>query len=160
MKPEDFIAEMRDIQLPALEQQSFIAEIVWWPLIVFTVALLFLIFSIWRRQNWWRTEIHTTLDRIQHSVDAGELVPAWQQLGNLLKRIAIKVKADPDLAGSSGENWLAELDAIFDTGEFKSGRGRGLIHYPYVRQSDAGADDIRELIALVRSHVPDLQSPR
>lgn len=160
MKPEDFITELRDIQLPPVEQQAFISELVWWPLIVLVVATAIWIFNIWRRRNWWRTEIHTTLDRIQHSVDSGEIVPAWQQFAHLLKRIAIKVNTGTPLAGRAGENWLAELDAIFDTSEFRSGHGRGLIHYPYVRSSAARADDLTELVALVRSRVSTLKSIR
>jgi len=160
VKPEDLIADLRDIHLPPLDHQSLTAQIVWWPLLVFSVLMAIWLVGIWRRQNWWRTEIRSTLDRIESIVDRGELVPAWQQLAHLLKRIAIKVNAEPALAGQGGEQWLSELDVIFDTNEFKAGPGRGLINEPYVRHTDNGAEDIRGLIALVRSRLSRLKPAR
>ncbi len=159
MKPEDLITNLRDIHLPPTEQQSLLSDMVWWPLAVFALILLLWLSGIWRRRNAWRREVKSTLDQIDDAAAAGRLEAAWQQLAHLLKRIAIKVRPAPGLAGSDGEQWLRQLDAIFNTREFETGPGRGLIHYPYLRRVDASANDIRALTALVRRRITTLKSP-
>lgn len=131
---------------------------VWWPLLLFCLLLVFWWYSIWRRRTFWRRQILTELAVVDKDVDRGEIVKGWQQLAHLIRRITLKVSPAQMPVDRGGERWLSDLDGLFRTSEFSNGPGRGLIHYPYMREVDTNADELRALVEVVRNNVVRLKS--
>lgn len=144
---------MRDIHIPPVEQSVIVSGYALTPLVLFAGLVLAGLWQIWRRRNYWKREAKLELTEVEERVRAGELITAWRQLASLVRRIAIKLTSESHVAGQTGEQWLLELDALFQTNEFAGGCGRGLIHYPYVEQSDPPREDIVSLIDLVGSRI-------
>lgn len=144
---------MRDIHIPPVEQSVLVSGYALTPLLLLAGLVLAGLWQIWRRRNFWKRQAKYELTEAEQSVRAGELIIAWRQLASLLRRIAIKLTSESHVAGQTGEQWLQELDALFQTNEFVSGCGRGLIYYPYVEQRDPPPEDIVRLIDLVRSRI-------
>lgn len=160
MKPEDLIADLRDIHLPPLERELAISGFASWPLLLFAAIVVFCIFQYWWRRNYWKRQVRNELVAIEKSAREGESVFAWRQLASLIRRIAIKVTSDSHVAGQAGERWLHDLDSLFQTTEFAQGCGRGLIHYPYVERSDPEVEEVLTVIGIVRSRIGRMKAAR
>ncbi len=71
------------------------------------------------------------------------------ELSILLRRVALGLEPDdPQLAGLSGEAWLAWLDRRWDRDGFCRGVGQQLLHAPYMRESQI---DAAAMVQLVRA---------
>jgi len=158
VKADDTLAGLRDIHLPD--------TISWWPpapgwwglllLLVLTVGLLL----------WWRKRrrdaaarpvvfshreqvkaAQAALDAIEQRVQAGELSGSAfaAELSALLRRVAMLL--DADVAGLSGDAWLAWLDSRWDESRFCSDTGRQWLDATY--RPDSGIEP-QALIELAR----------
>ncbi len=149
MEPE---LPLRDIHLPE--------PIGWWPpapgwwlLAVGLPALLMLAWWLWR---WLRRKTVAKLalaelESIAQS-DADARVQV-QQLGILLRRVALSRYPREQVAGLVGEQWLAFLDGALGKEDFSKGVGRLFIAAPYRREVQA---DMDALYALCREWIKRL----
>ncbi|MBI1195228.1 MAG: DUF4381 family protein [Gammaproteobacteria bacterium] len=125
------LSQLRDIHLPA--------PVPWWPpapgwwavaaATLLTVALAWILYRR-HRQNRWRRSALAALALVRESL------PEHQtgQLSVLLRRVAISRFPRQEVAGLTGQDWLAFLDRTLDGGDaFRAGAGRVLIHGPYRR---------------------------
>lgn len=150
MKPD--LTELRDIHLPE--------PVSWWPpapgwwvvaaLASLLVGLLYLGYRRHRRNRWRRSAL-AALARLSEAMP--ETLPA--DLSVLLRRVAITRFPRREVAGLTGQDWLAFLDRTLDGGEaFRSGAGRILLHGPY-RQRGMALDS-RALLALCERWIRQL----
>lgn len=160
MTPEQLLAGLRDIHLPATGPAAEHVEIVLWPLAGLAVAGLGLGVLLWRRRRYWRRQARRELDRIERIAVAGAAGHGWRRLALLLRRLALRQAgraplAQTPVAGLSGERWLRHLDQLFGVDAFTRGVGRGLLRHPY-RDADAAAAELRVLIGLLRRRLSRL----
>ncbi|WP_424929269.1 DUF4381 domain-containing protein [Amaricoccus tamworthensis] len=93
--------------------------------ILILVLIAYLVFRIWRR---WRAAAYrrAALDEL---VQAGDDPVA---VADVLRRTALAAWPRSKVAGLTGGDWLAFLDATGD-GRFSYGPGRAIVHAPYGR---------------------------
>lgn len=154
MKPD--FSELRDIHLP--EPVSWWPPAPgWWLAMVVTAAVVALVWSVyrWHRQSRWRRGALAAL--AQASASSPDVLPG--HISILLRRIAISRFPRHEVAGLTGEDWLAFLDRTLDDGQaFRSGAGRVLTYGPY-RRPEAPMDS-SELIALCERWIRQLPARR
>ena len=139
---------IRDLHLPE--------AIGWWPLApgwwivigLLAIGALFLLRRalIAHRRSFAR---RYALIMLKQHCDAyarhGSAVELGAQLSELIRRTMLAYAPRAEVAGLTGEAWLAWLDADLDRSHFVSGDGRPLIDWPYrdpgfkVDRSDVGA---------------------
>ena len=145
---------IRDLHLPE--------AIGWWPLapgwwIVISLALLgtLALFRFWyrsysrgaaRRHALRQLETYSK-DYLEH----GNGVTFGTQLSELVRRTMLAYAPRSEVAGLTGEDWLAWLDRDLDRSHFAEGDGRTLIEWPY-RDPDSNFDksDAAALVDAVR----------
>lgn len=155
MDPEQI--PLRDLHLP--EAAS------WWPLapgwwILIALALLGLAFLV---RAWLKMRARGAARRFALR-QLNEIVAEYQerknpvefgvQLSELLRRTMLAYAPRLDVAGLTGEAWLARLDEGLAQPVFSNGPGRQILELPY-RRPDAELDvaDIDRLVAAVRHRV-------
>lgn len=163
MTPEQILAGLRDIHLPEGDSEALGGTLVAWPLVFVALSMLGLAWLTWRRRTIWRREVARDLARIERSAAETEPSEAWASLALLLRRFAIQRGGRSDVAGLSGEAWLARLDQLFGDDLFTKGPGRGLVTFPYrslkrgeLPEDDAAdmADDLQATITALRKQLP------
>jgi hypothetical protein len=135
------------------------APVSWWPpapgwWLLALIASITLFALLW----WWRTtarrraaarlalrELHTLRTRL--AMEPPELIP---QLSRLLRRFVVARFAREQVAGLTGEDWLAFLDRHGGNGNFTQGIGRCLTLAPYRPQPQVNTI---ELLALVENWI-------
>ena len=141
MEPE---LPLRDIHLPE--------PIGWWPpapgwwlLALGLPTLLMLAWWLWR---WLRRKTVAKLALAELELiaqsDADARVQV-QQLGILLRRVALSRYPREQVAGLVGEQWLAFLDGALGKEDFSKGAGRLFIEAPYRRDVEADMDALYSL---------------
>ena len=155
MDPEQI--PLRDLHLPE--------AIGWWPLAPgwwVVIALLaigagFLIRRYW--QVWARGAAR------RHALQAlGQITADFEQhhdavtfsanLSELLRRTMLAYAPRQDIAGLTGDQWLAWLDRDFDEPRFQTEAGRKLLELPYRRpDDDVTAMDLIDVVAAVRQRL-------
>ncbi len=139
---------IRDLHLPE--------AIGWWPLAPgwwIVIALLAIgMFMLLRR--WYRSYARGAARRqalrqleayIRDYLKHGNGVTFGTQLSELVRRTMLAYAPRSEVAGLTGEEWLAWLDHDLDRSHFATGDGRPLIEWPYrdpassFDKSDAGA---------------------
>ncbi len=148
---------LRDIHLPDPISWWPLAP-GWWLLIItafITVAIIFLSRKIYRSKQLKR-DIHAELDLIkqqfQQTQNRSQLAKA---LSILLRRASISFYPAKDIAGLTGESWLAYLDntnanPIKDK-KFQSETGQALLSAPYLAENATLDFDTQGLIELCES---------
>lgn len=121
----------------------------WWVLIVlFAVGLFFLARLAWRhyRENAARRHALQQLEKIcREYTRSGDAITLGIELSELLRRTMLAYAPRAEVAGLTGDDWLAWLDQGLDRPHFMSGDGRPLAEWPYrkpgteVDRSDVGA---------------------
>lgn len=149
--------ELRDIHLPE--------PISWWPLapgwwlVLSATVIVMVVFFLGRkiyRSRQLKRDIHTELDTIkqqfQTSDDRSQLARA---LSILLRRASISFYPRENIAGLTGEHWLAYLDATntraLKDKKFQSPVGKILLTAPYLPDNSQLDFDSQALIALCES---------
>ena len=121
----------------------------WWLLTLLMAGLLALLLvwalRAWRRRRRLRAAPRAALDelaalRAAHARDADTAAYA-RGLSRLLRRFALARYPRRAVAGLSGEDWLAFLDAHGGAGRFQAGPGRELLVAPYRPGGELAARD-------------------
>ena len=133
MNPEA-LQQLKDIHLPA--------AVSWWPpapgwWLLAALVLALLAALIWlvrkrRRALLLHRQALQALETIRQEYaqnqDAQRLAA---ELSALLRRVAISIQDNKDVAGLTGENWLRWLDEQWPREDFSAGAGRQLLELPY-----------------------------
>ncbi|BAO44786.1 DUF4381 domain-containing protein [Thiolapillus brandeum] len=150
----DPLAQLKDIHLPP--------TVSWWPPAPgwWLLALLVLGAAVWLVRYLRRHAARPHLGR-EVEAELNKIETAWREhrddarlaaeLSALLRRMAISLYPQADVAGMTGETWLQWLDAHYGEDIFEKGEGRALLENAY--RPDASLDDPEALIALVRRWV-------
>ena len=147
----DPLDQLKDIHLPPLVDWWPPAP-GWWLLAVLVLAGLAWVILYLRRRAAkpdLRREAESELRQIEsawreHQDDARLAA----ELSALLRRIAISLYPETDVAGMTGEAWLRWLDGRMGEEAFEKGAGRALMESAY--RPDATLDNPEMLVTLVR----------
>jgi hypothetical protein len=88
-------------------------------------------------------ELHALRAALQEGNDVTALV---RELSKLLRRYAIALFPQQQVAALSGEDWLRFLDRHADGNHFLQGAGRQLLDAPYRRQPEAASTALANLV--------------
>ena len=130
----DPLAELKDIHLPEIIGW-WPPAIGWWLLLVLSLVLLLLVLLAIRKRRERLAPYRAAMkefDRI--TVDYrthNDSIKLSQQLSILLRRIAISLMPRSEVAGLTGEMWLAYLDKLSGKTILCSDTGRQLLQAPY-----------------------------
>jgi hypothetical protein len=133
----------------------------WWVLMaVLVIGCGFLVRAwLWRRAH--SAARRKALRQLEESRSAyayhGNPVVLAAEVSELLRRTMLAYAARSEVAGLTGDAWLAWLDRDLDQPRFREGAGRSLLELPYLNPETTAADvDIDGMLAAVRVR---LQTP-
>jgi len=131
MNPIDYgELPLRDIHLPA-SIPWWPPAVGWWVLLACVGAAVVVAWLASRRRYRERAAI-AGLKAVARALTMGtEPVLCIQRISMILRRFAMSVGESRNVAGLTGEDWLAFLDDRWARDEFASGIGRTLIFGPY-----------------------------
>ncbi len=152
---------LRDLHLPE-PASAWPPAPGWWLLLALALAAL-----AWFAQRWWRAYARNAARRqalrvldtaVADFERHGNTVRLVAELSALLRRAMLAYAPRAEVAGLTGEAWLAWLDRGLDQPQFVAGDGRPVVDWPYrdpggpgleVPRSDLAAfvDAVRERIA-------------
>lgn len=160
MTTQEALAAMRDIHVPdnVINSSSWLSGMSPLWLLVMLPPVLWWLAA--RRRAAWRRQVTRSLDVIADTARAGDPQRGWQELSNLLRRLALLVEPSVDSAATTGVQWLATLDRLLGTDCFASGSGRALASHPYRPPASGEASDLLATIAQVKAVLPRLTSHR
>jgi len=127
----------------------------WWLLIALAVVALILLGRTYLQHRREAAARRHALRRFKEHCDEytqhGNAIKLGKQLSELLRRTMLAYAPRDEVAGLTGEDWLAWLDRDLDRPHFQSGDGRPLIEWPY-RDSDTSVDrsDVAAFVDAVR----------
>ncbi len=155
MDPEQI--PLRDLHLPE--------TVGWWPLapgwwIVIAIVLIigFSLLQVYHqrrargaaRRHALRELARLTAEFEQH----GNAVAFSSEMSELLRRTMLAYAPRAEVAGLTGDAWLAWLDRDFDQPRFQGETGRKLLELPYRRpDDDLSALDLVDVVAAVRQRL-------
>ena len=152
MNPEEL--PLRDLHLPD--------TVGWWPLapgwwllaalVVVGLGILLKRYLEHRRRGAARRYALKRLEALSAAYARdGDAIALGAEVSELLRRTMLAYAPRADVAGLTGEAWLAWLDQDLDRSHFVSGDGRPLIEWPY-RSKDTGIDrsDVAAFVDAVR----------
>ena len=140
---------LRDIHLPG--------NLSWWPPAIGWWILLGLFILLAALTLWWfrrrdkirRSAVNQTKLQLQmlraeyqQSNDLGRLA---QALSSLLRRLSISLLPRQEVAGLTGDKWLAFLDQFMTDKPFTTGAGRILSEAPYSKQTQFDSEQLLSL---------------
>lgn len=151
---------LRDIHLPD--------AVGWWPLApgwwaLITLAIAGLVYLLYRQYLKWRFNAArrialAELARIRGAYDEGrDALAVSKELSELLRRAMLAYARRGEMAGLTGERWLAWLDRGLDDRPFTAGSGRQIESLPY-RRPDSISDD-EDLSGLIDAVQRRLRTP-
>jgi hypothetical protein len=133
----------------------------WWLLIAMGVLAAGILIRIWLRRRAHAAARRKALRQLEASrsayADHGNPVTLGAEVSELLRRTMLAYAPRAEVAGLTGDEWLAWLDRDLDEPRFRHGAGRSLLDLPY-RNPDSVAEnlDIDGMLAAVRER---LQTP-
>jgi hypothetical protein len=148
---------LRDLHLPE--------AIGWWPLapgwwLLIALAVAGILYLIYRGYGRWRANrprrvALRELRKVIANYERGQgAIPIAKQLSQLLRRAMMAFASRHEVAGLTGQGWLAWLDRGLDGQPFTTGAGRLIELLPYVRNEDADAGlRVEGLIDAVRQRL-------
>jgi len=166
---QDPLAGLHDIHLPE--------PVSWWPpapgwwllaLLVVLIGAVVIGWLRWRKAQQAKAKVFSQyemidqalveMDRLQQLTSSGaDVHRTVTELSGLLRRVAMHLDVSQsgqgeqtDIAGLSGESWLAWLDGQWDRNAFSRDAGRQLLDAPFQRD---GQVDIRALLKISRAWV-------
>lgn len=155
MDPEQI--PLRDLHLPE--------AIGWWPLAPgwWVVLALLLAAAVWATRQYLRGRARGAarrhaLRRLRELTAEYErhqdTVAFTSSLSALLRRTMLAYAPRPEIAGLTGDAWLAWLDKDLDEPRFQGETGRKLLELPYRAPSDeVSAMDVVDVVAAVRQRL-------
>ncbi|MBI2379304.1 MAG: DUF4381 domain-containing protein [Gammaproteobacteria bacterium] len=134
MNGAETLSQLRDIQLPP-PVSAWPPAPGWWLLGLLVLALSAVALRwLWRRRRG-RLAANQALKELAaieaRYASCGDRRALASELSVLLRRTALAYHRDPIVAGLTGEDWLAFLDAQGGAGRFAEGPGRYLVEAPY-----------------------------
>ena len=129
MPTQDPLAQLRDIHLPE-PISAWPPALGWWVVFIIIIALLAASVYYWCKhiqRNRYRKYALKQLAILQRQNSTNYL----QQLNRLLKQTALAAEPTTDIAGLSGQQWLAFLDISGNTSDFSQGVAKVLLDGPY-----------------------------
>ena len=133
----------------------------WWLLIAAAVIAAGLLLRAWLRRRAHAAARRKALRQLEDSRSAyayhNNPVTLGAEVSELLRRTMLAYAPRAEVAGLTGDEWLAWLDRDLDEPRFRRGAGRSLLDLPY-RNPESVADDvdIDGMLAAVRER---LQTP-
>lgn len=133
----------------------------WWLLIAAAVIAAGLLLRAWLRRRAHAAARRKALRQLEESRSAyayhGNPVTLGAEVSELLRRTMLAYAPRAEVAGLTGDEWLAWLDRDLEEPRFRQGAGRSLLDLPY-RNPESVADDvdIDGMLAAVRER---LQTP-
>jgi len=155
MDPEQL--PLRDLHLPDVIGLWPLAP-GWWVLIALAAAgvgyLLYKQFLIWRWNAARRLALRE-LGRVRTEFENGaDALSLGKQLSELVRRSMLAYAPRGEVAGLTGDNWLAWLDRGLDGKPFSEGPGKSLETLPYQRPENIADEvDISGLFEAVRERL-------
>lgn len=155
MDPEQI--PLRDLHLPD--------AVGWWPLApgwyaviaVLLVAALYLLRLYLRRRARGAARRHALKELARLTAEFeqhGNAVAFSSDMSELLRRTMLAYAPRSEVAGLTGDAWLAWLDRDFDRPRFQGETGRKLLELPYRRpDDDLSALDLVDVVAAVRQRL-------
>ena len=155
MDPEQI--PLRDLHLPE--------AISWWPLapgwwlvialIAVGLGLLFRLFMRTRARGAARRHALRQLNELTADFEQHHNAVAFSiHMSGLLRRTMLAYAPRCDVAGLTGDEWLAWLDRDLDQPRFQSAAGRKLLELPYRAPNDeVSAMDLVSVVAAVRQRL-------
>lgn len=155
MDPEQI--PLRDLHLPE--------AISWWPLapgwwlvialLAVGLGLLFRLFLRTRARGAARRHALCQLNELTADFEQHHNAVAFSShLSELLRRTMLAYAPRHDVAGLTGDEWLAWLDRDLDQPRFQSKAGRKLLELPYRAADDnISAMDLVDVVAIVRQRL-------
>jgi hypothetical protein len=155
MDPEQI--PLRDLHLPD--------PVGWWPLapgwwLLITLAVAGIVYLLYRQYRRWRhnrlrrialAELSRVYNNYRQGTDALTLA---KDISELLRRAMLAYSPRAEVAGLTGEPWLAWLDRGLEDQPFTTGVGRTIESLPYQRPESIDDDtDISGLIDVVRRRI-------
>ncbi|MBL6688001.1 MAG: DUF4381 domain-containing protein [Pseudomonadales bacterium] len=159
--PEDPLAALRDIHLPA-EVSFWPPAIGWWIILgLLLVGLAFAIHALIKRlrQTAYRRQAKRHLRAIKADWQLhGDVRQTLKALQELMKRTALTAFGRDQVAKLTGYRWTAFLDQTGDMTAFSLGAGEVLIDGPYRQGFDLTNDHVDAVFDLcdrwIRQHRP------
>jgi hypothetical protein len=133
----------------------------WWVLIAILVVAAGLLVRAWLKRRARSAARRKALRQLEESRSAyayhGNPVLLGTEVSELLRRTMLAYAPRSEVAGLTGDAWLAWLDRDLDQPRFREGPGRSLLELPY-RNPETLADDVDVdgMLAAVRER---LQTP-
>ncbi len=133
----------------------------WWVLMAILVVTAGLLIRDWLRRRARSAARRKALRQLEESRAAyayhGNPVILGSELSELLRRTMLAYAPRSEVAGLTGDAWLAWLDRDLDEPKFREGAGRSLLELPYRDpETLAGDVDVDGMLAAVRER---LQTP-
>lgn len=155
MDPEQI--PLRDLHLPE--------AVGWWPLapgwwVLIALAAAGVIFLAYKQYLKWRWNAARRialgeLGRIRREYEDGaDAQKLSKELSELLRRSMLAYAPRGEMAGLTGESWLAWLDQGLEDRPFTEGPGKTIEALPYMRPENVDNDaDVAGLIAAVKTRL-------
>lgn len=133
----------------------------WWILMAVLLVGAGLLIRAWLRHRAYTAARRRALKQLEQSRSAyayhGNPVTLGAEVSELLRRTMLAYAPRAQVAGLTGDAWLAWLDRDLDQPRFREGAGRRLLDLPYRNPEMPGDDlDIDGMLAAVRER---LQTP-
>lgn len=133
----------------------------WWVLMAMLVIGCAFLVRAWLRRRAHSAARRKALRQLEESRSAfayhGNPVVLGAEVSELLRRAMLAYAPRSEVAGLTGEDWLAWLDRDLETPRFREGAGRSLLELPYRNPETVAADvDVEAMLAAVRER---LQTP-
>ena len=130
----------------------------WWLLIALLVAATVFLLRAWLQRRAHAAARRKALRQLEESRSAyayhGNPVALGAEVSELLRRAMLAYAPRAEVAGLTGDEWLAWLDRDLDEPRFREGAGRSLLELPYRNPETVAADvDIDGMLAAVRERL-------
>ena len=130
----------------------------WWVLIAMLVVAAGLLVRAWLRRRAHSAARRKALRQLEESRSAyahhGNPIALGAEVSELLRRTMLAYAPRSEVAGLTGDEWLAWLDRDLDEPRFREGAGRALLELPYRNpETLAGDVDIDGMLAAVRERL-------
>jgi len=148
---------LRDLHLPEAVGWWPLAP-GWWLLLALLASGLVVLVRIWlarRARAAARRHALRELERCRSAyAEHGNAVRLGSELSELLRRTMLAYAPRADVAGLTGDEWLAWLDRDLDPPRFVGGAGRHLLELPYRNPASVREDvDVDAIIGAVRDRL-------